>query len=68
MNIRNFIKYILNNVHDLNAYSLAIRNRNYQKNNLNPFIKFNEKDIEVKGDFIILNLPEDVEIIQRQLE
>ena len=67
MSIREFIKYIFSNVYDLNAHSVAVRNRNWQENGLGPFIKFSEKDIEVKGDFIILNLPTGVGITQQQL-
>ncbi|MDD4081828.1 MAG: hypothetical protein PHD05_00440 [Sphaerochaetaceae bacterium] len=65
MTIKEFIKHIFNNVYNLNAHSLAIENPNYQKNGLHPFIKFNEKDIEVKGDFLILKLPEGIELIKK---
>jgi len=44
-----------------------IRMKNWKENGLGPFIKFSEKDIEVKGDFIILNLPTGVGITQQQL-
>lgn len=65
MNITEFILYIMNRVSNLNAFYLKIRNKNYEKNKLGPWINVKEKDIEItEGNVVAIDLPVGYNIVK----